>query len=125
MYQPHANVAPQTLNLAFLQPKTTTFLEVLLTTLILACLKRSKASQWELSLTDVFAKAHDVPEMVQGLRYFVETAVSRGELAKDKKEGAKLKMGCQSVVEALGTGGKGAEGEEDEGLTSGSDSDFE
>lgn len=112
----------KTLNFAFTQPKTTTFLEVLLTTIILSLQKKSKKSKWELSLPDIFGKAQDVPDMIQGLRYFIENVVARGEIAKDKKERKLIKKGCESVVEALNlpvTGG----GQEEDMLTSGDESD--
>ena len=64
--------------------------------------------------------------MVQGLRYFIEAVVSKGDLAKDKKEKRKVKDGCAAVVEALNAEANGAvDGDEDDegGLTSGSDFD--
>lgn len=117
----------KTLSFTHMAPKTTTFLEVLLTTTILSCIKKSKkAPRWDLALQDVFSKAHDVPDMVQGLRYFIETVVAKADLAQNAKEKNKVLKGVASVVEALllGMASGGVEGSDDEmGTTSGSDSD--
>jgi nucleolar MIF4G domain-containing protein 1 len=68
--------ALKTLNFAYLQPKTNTFTEVLLTRILIKMMKNSKGSKWELSVNEVFSKAQDVPDMVQGLRYFLQKVVS-------------------------------------------------
>lgn len=89
------------LNFAFLQPKTTTFAEVLLTTIILNSLKQAKKSKWELSLHDIFVKAQDIPEMVQGLRYFVESVIAKAEIANGKSERESVRKGCKIIIKAL------------------------
>lgn len=91
----------KTLNFAFLQPKTTTFAEVLLTTVIVGSLKKAKQSKWELSLHDIFVKAQDVPEMVQGLRYFIEAVIAKAEIANGKGERDSVRKGCKIIVKAL------------------------
>ncbi|GAB7352258.1 hypothetical protein MBLNU459_g2723t3 [Dothideomycetes sp. NU459] len=91
----------KTLNFAYLQPKTTTFTEVLLTTVILNSLKKAKKSKWELSLHDIFVKAQDIPDMVQGLRYFVESVVAKADIANGKSERDSVRKGCRIIVKAL------------------------
>lgn len=83
-----------------------------------------KKSKWELSLQDIFAKAQDVPEMVQGLRYFIEKFVMKAGLAKDNKEKKAIRDGCRSIIETLTLPVTGGGEDMDDGgdLTSGSDS---
>ena len=63
--------------------------------------------------------------MVSGLRYFIESVVARGDLAKDKKEKKMIKEGAREVFESLllQKGKSGVEDEDEGGLTSGSDFD--
>jgi len=93
--------ALKTLNFAYLQPKTNTFTEVLLTRILIKMMKNSKGSKWELSVNEVFSKAQDVPDMVQGLRYFIEKVVKKAEIANGKKERRAVKDGCAAAIEAL------------------------
>jgi nucleolar MIF4G domain-containing protein 1 len=91
----------KTLNFAYLQPKTNTFTEVLLTRILIQMMKKSKDNKWDLSVNEVFSKAHDVPDMVQGLRYFVEKVVSKAEIANGKKERKAVREGCVLAIETL------------------------
>ncbi|GAB7344472.1 hypothetical protein MBLNU457_2309t2 [Dothideomycetes sp. NU457] len=86
------------LNFAYLQPKTTTFLEILMTTVIL---KSAEGGKWEQSLDDIISKAHEVPEMVSGLRYFIESVVSRSEIVVGKTQRKALSVGCKTALRAL------------------------
>jgi nucleolar MIF4G domain-containing protein 1 len=105
--------ALKTLNFAYLQPKTNTFTEVLLTRILIKMMKNSKGSKWELSVNEVFAKAQDVPDMVQGLRYFMQKVVRRAEIATGKKERKAVKDGCVAAIEALTTHVARDDGSED------------
>ncbi|CAD0083218.1 unnamed protein product [Aureobasidium vineae] len=102
-----------TLNFAYLQPKTNTFTEVLLTRILIKMMKNSKGSKWELSVNEVFARAQDVPDMVQGLRYFIEKVVRKAEIANGKKERKAVKDGCVAAIEALTTHVARDDGSED------------
>ncbi|KAG9667500.1 hypothetical protein KCU99_g8909, partial [Aureobasidium melanogenum] len=95
--------ALKTLNFAYLQPKTNTFTEVLLTRILIKMMKNSKGSKWDLSVNEIFSKAQDVPDMVQGLRYFIEKVVRKAEIANGKKERKAVKEGCAAAIEALTT----------------------
>ncbi|KAG9656041.1 hypothetical protein KCU64_g6136, partial [Aureobasidium melanogenum] len=95
--------ALKTLNFAYLQPKTNTFTEVLLTRILIKMMKNSKGSKWDLSVNEIFSKAQDVPDMVQGLRYFMEKVVRKAEIANGKKERKAVKEGCAAAIEALTT----------------------
>ncbi|CAD0052993.1 unnamed protein product [Aureobasidium pullulans] len=98
-----------TLNFAYLQPKTNTFTEVLLTRILIKMMKNSDGSKWELSVNEVFSKAQDVPDMVQGLRYFIEKV----------KERRAVKDGCAAAIEVLTA--HVAREEDDEDMLSDSD----
>lgn len=87
------------LNFAYLQPKTQTFVEILLTTVIIGASQAS--SKWEQSVSEIISKAHEVPEMIQGLRYFLETVVARSELVTGKAQRKALSSGCKTAIQAL------------------------
>jgi nucleolar MIF4G domain-containing protein 1 len=103
----------KTLNFAYLQPKTNTFTEVLLTRILIKMMKISKGSKWELSVNEVFSKAQEVPNMVQGLRYFMQKVVRKAEIATGKKERKAVKDGCVAAIEALTTHVARDDGSED------------
>jgi nucleolar MIF4G domain-containing protein 1 len=103
----------KTLNFAYLQPKTNTFTEVLLTRILIKMMKNSKGSKWELSVNEVFSKAQEVPNMVQGLRYFMQKVVRKAEIATGKKERKAVKDGCVAAIEALTTHVARDDGSED------------
>ena len=86
------------LNFAYLQPKTTTFLEILLTTVITTCSAGGKGHQ---SLDEVISRAHEVPEMVSGLRYFFESVISKSEIVEGKTQRKALSSGCKTALLAL------------------------
>jgi len=86
------------LNFAYLQPKTTTFLEILMTTVILTS---AEGGKWEQSLDEIISKAHEVPEMVSGLRYFIESVVSQSEIVVGKTQRKALSSGCKTALRAL------------------------
>lgn len=91
----------QTLNFAYLQPKTKTFAEVLLTTVILQSQKRSSGERDTKALLDVFEKVTDAPQMARGLQYFLETVVKKGDVAGSKSERETVRWGCSQAVDAL------------------------
>lgn len=101
--------ALKTLNFTYMQPKTTTFSEVLLTTIFLqahkkANLRGDKAASkiaFEKLVKDAFVQAGSRPEMVQSLRYFLETTIASAELANGKTERKAVKNGCEHAVQAL------------------------
>ncbi|CAD0055756.1 unnamed protein product [Aureobasidium pullulans] len=86
--------ALKTLNFAYLQPKTNTFTEVLLTRILIKMMKNSDGSKWELS-------------------------VNEAEIANGKKERRAVKDGCAAAIEALTA--HVAREEDDEDMLSDSD----
>jgi nucleolar MIF4G domain-containing protein 1 len=73
----------------------------------------TKGSKWELSVNEVFSKAQEVPNMVQGLRYFMQKVVRKAEIATGKKERKAVKDGCVAAIEALTTHVARDDGSED------------
>jgi len=97
------------LNFTYMQPKTRTFSEVLLTTIFLqahkkAATKGDKAASkiaFEQIVKEAFVQAGSRPEMVASLRYFIETTIANAELANGKTERKAVKNGCEHAVQAL------------------------
>ena len=85
------------LNFAYLQPKTRMFLEIMLTTVIVG---EPQPTQGQLSPSEIFSRAHDVPEMVQGLRYFVEMVIAKSDVV-GKGQRKALSVGCKKVFDVL------------------------
>lgn len=102
--------ALKSLNFTYMQPKTTTFSEVLLTTIFLQAHKKAnlrgsdKAAAkvaFEKIVKDAFVQAGSRPEMVQSLRYFLESTIANAGLANGKTERKAVKNGCEHAVQAL------------------------
>jgi len=102
--------ALKALNFTYMQPKTTTFCEVLVTTIFLQAHKKATARNadkaaskvaFEKIVKDAFIQAGSRPEMVQSLRYFLESTIARAELANGKTERKAVKNGCEHAVQAL------------------------
>lgn len=102
--------ALKSLNFTYMQPKTTTFCEVLITTIFLQAHKKATARNndkaaskvaFEKIVKDAFVQAGSRPEMVQSLRYFLESTIARAELANGKTERKAVKNGCEHAVQAL------------------------
>jgi len=87
------------LNFAYLQPKTATFVEIVLTTLVTTCAGATSKSHQ--SLEEIMGKAHEVPEMLSGLRYFIESAVARSEIVEGKSQKKALSSGCKLCLRVL------------------------
>jgi nucleolar MIF4G domain-containing protein 1 len=100
----------KSLNFTYMQPKTTTFAEVLITTIFLQAHKKANLRgsdkvaakvAFEKIVKDAFVQAGSRPEMVQSLRYFLESTIARAELANGKTERKAVKNGCEHAVQAL------------------------
>ncbi|KAI4120620.1 MAG: hypothetical protein LQ338_006880 [Usnochroma carphineum] len=69
------------LNIPYLQPKTRTFLELLIITIILRSQKGVHDSKDENSISDIFMQVKDNSEMSKGLQYFLRKTVSKTDIA--------------------------------------------
>ena len=89
------------LNLTYLQPGTQTFIEILLTTVILQVGKAGDEALQERTLVDVFTAPKEMPDMARGLRYFVKKFVSGSDVTGDGHDREVLKWGCKVAEKAL------------------------
>lgn len=90
------------LNFPYLQPKTKTFVEVLLVTTILESLKASKTKDKrdERAVREVFVEVDQAPEMIAGLQWFLKKAVCKTEIV-DKAEKETVRWACKSIMDML------------------------
>jgi nucleolar MIF4G domain-containing protein 1 len=88
------------LNFPYLQPKTKTFVEVLLVTTILESQKGSKDKRNNKALLEVFVEVDQAPEMIAGLQYFMKKVVAKTDIV-EKGEKETLSWGCQAVMDML------------------------
>ena len=104
------------LEFAYMQPNVGMFVEVLLTT-VFTHVRKKVASElgFEHEVREMFLQATGATNILQGLRYFVETTVSKAALAKGKKERKAVESGCSVAVEALDEASKAAPIAEDDG----------
>ncbi|KAE8839507.1 hypothetical protein HRS9122_06112 [Pyrenophora teres f. teres] len=95
-------ISLKNLNFPYLQPKTTTFVEVLLVTTILEALKTSKSKDKrdERVVREVFVEVDQAPEMIAGLQFFLKKTVSRTEIV-DKAEKETVRWACKSIMDML------------------------
>ncbi|KAA8647179.1 MIF4G domain-containing protein [Aspergillus tanneri] len=84
----------KTLNFAYLQPKTHTFTELLLITVIQQSQRRKKSKDTgkesemkdEEKLMEIFIRTRDTPQMVKGLMYFLRKVVSKTDIVSEKEQ---------------------------------------
>ncbi|KAL2849482.1 hypothetical protein BJY01DRAFT_143851 [Aspergillus pseudoustus] len=114
----------KTLNFAYLQPKTKTFLELLLISIIQQSQKQKKnpkkskkskdksdvgESEFdEKPLVEIFMRTQDTPQIVKGCIFFLRKVVARTDIVASEKEARMVKWGVRVAVDAL----KVVEGEE-------------
>ncbi|GAD98792.1 conserved hypothetical protein [Paecilomyces variotii No. 5] len=96
------------LNFAYLQPKTSMFVELLIITVIQQSQKqksKKKGSEEntrnEKPLMEVFLRARDTPHIVKGLIYFIRKTVAKTDIIPTDKERKLVKWGCKVAVDAL------------------------
>lgn len=88
------------LNFPYLQPKTKTFVEIMLVTAILETQKGAKEEKKETSLLQTFVEVDQAPEMVPGLQFFLKKVVSKTDIV-EKSEKETVKWGCKAVISVL------------------------
>jgi nucleolar MIF4G domain-containing protein 1 len=110
----------KTLNFAYLQPKTKTFVELLMISIIQNSQKQSKksskkkkakddgASLVEEPLIEIFLRTRDTPQIVKGCIYFLRKVVAKTDIVSSEREMVMVKWGVRVAVDAL----KVVEGEE-------------
>lgn len=111
----------KTLDFVYLQPKTKTFVELLIITIILqtqqkASRKQKKQSEVEDSefdekaLVDVFIRTREAPQAVAGLIYFIRKVVSKTDIVSSKREKKTLRWGCRVALDTLKVVSQGESG---------------
>ncbi|KAL1609686.1 dihydrolipoamide dehydrogenase precursor [Nothophoma quercina] len=88
------------LNFPYLQPKTKTFVEIMLVTAILESQKNAKGDKKETALLQTFVEVDQAPEMVAGLQFFLKKVVSKTDIV-EKTEKETVKAGCKAVISVL------------------------
>ncbi|KAL8695730.1 MAG: hypothetical protein Q9201_007971 [Fulgogasparrea decipioides] len=89
------------LNLAYLQPKTRIFVELLIITIILHSQKGVSGARDEEKLVGIFMQARSNPEMVKGLLYFLKKTVSKTDVADTQADRETVKWGCRVARDIL------------------------
>lgn len=88
------------LNFPYLQPKTKTFVEVLLVTTILESQKGSKDKRDSKALLEIFVEVDQAPEMIAGLQFFLKKVVHKSAIV-EKGEKETLLWGTKAVMDML------------------------
>ncbi|KAI9723740.1 MAG: hypothetical protein M1812_001040 [Candelaria pacifica] len=91
----------KTLNFAYLQAKTKTYVELLLITVITHSQRQSEAKRDERLLLDIIMRVKDTPQMARGLQYFFKKIVSKTDVTAGDEEKETVKWGCRIAVDAL------------------------
>ncbi|WEW60171.1 suppressor of glycerol defect [Emydomyces testavorans] len=102
----------KTLDFLYLQPRTKSFVELLLITIMQqtqqkALRKQQKARGFEdggfdeKKLVDVFLKLQDAPQVVPGLIYFIRKAFAKSGVLTLKQDKKLLKWGCRLALDTL------------------------
>lgn len=98
------------LNFAYLQPKTRTFVELLLITAILRTQqkklqqKRSDSNENDFDekpLVDIFMRTRETPQIVRGLIYFMRKVVAKSDIPASKREKKIVKWGSTLAHDTL------------------------
>ncbi|PLB40958.1 MIF4G domain-containing protein [Aspergillus candidus] len=116
----------KTLNFAYLQPKSKTFVELLLITVIQQSQKAKTAAKKskkdkkegqdveserdERALIDIFLRTRETPQIAKGLIFFLRKVVAKTDIVSSSKEQKMVKWGCGAAVDALKVVAKEEEG---------------
>lgn len=105
----------KTLNFAYLQPKTKTFMELLIISIIQQSQKQKKKNKKkkgdkkdegdeerdEKALMEIFIRTRDTPHIVKGLLYFVKKVVAKTDIVPSEKDLKLVRWGCRVAADAL------------------------
>ncbi|OGM41185.1 nuclear protein (Sgd1) [Aspergillus bombycis] len=99
----------KTLNFAYLQPKSKTFVELLLISVIQQSQKQKRGKKHtkksdddkdEKALMEIFIHTRETPQIVKGLIFFLRKVVSKSDVVSGKEQKL-VKWGCNVAVDAL------------------------
>jgi nucleolar MIF4G domain-containing protein 1 len=89
------------LSFQYLKPKTKTFIEIMIVTVILESQKRAKEGRNEKGLLNIFINVDTAPEMIAGMQFFLKKVVRKSELTANKAEKETVQWACKAVGEML------------------------
>ncbi|KAI4175858.1 MAG: hypothetical protein LQ343_001472 [Gyalolechia ehrenbergii] len=90
------------LNLPYMQPKSRTFVELLIITIILRSQKdNNTGSRDKESVARIFVQAIDKPELAKGLQFFLKKTVSKTDIAGNQADKEMVKWGCKVARDVL------------------------
>ena len=89
------------LSFAYLQPKTCTFLEILIITIVLRSQQGSHGTRNENALLALFLKPKEVPGMAGGLQYFLRKVVKNTDIAGSESDTETVRWACRIICDAL------------------------
>ena len=76
-------------------------MEILLITTILHSRRGADKGTNEKMLLEVFLRPKEIPEMANGLRYFLKEVVSKTDIVGSEIDRAVIKWACEVVFDAL------------------------
>ncbi|KAL6707542.1 hypothetical protein ACN47E_003891 [Coniothyrium glycines] len=88
------------LNFPYLQPRTKSFVEVLLITAILESMRPAKDMRNERVVREVFVEVDQAPEMIAGLQFFLKRVVRKTDIV-EQEERETVRWACKSIMEML------------------------
>ncbi|KAJ5624059.1 hypothetical protein N7510_000368 [Penicillium lagena] len=101
------------LNFVYLQPKTKTFVELLIITIFQQSQKSKRTlkkksketdaddAKDEKALMQIFLRVQDSPHIAKGLIFFVRKVVAKTDIVSSEKEQKLVRWGCNVAVDAL------------------------
>lgn len=96
----------QVLDFAYLQSKTKSFLEILLSTAFRELSKRSRnegadQSTFDSAIASMLNRAKDVPQVITGLHYFLSKEANMSDIASSSSERKVLKSASKTSIVVL------------------------
>ncbi|KAL3477823.1 hypothetical protein BJX99DRAFT_122379 [Aspergillus californicus] len=102
----------KTLNFAYLQPKTKTFAELLMISIIQQSQKKKNkksksmsgeddAGRDEKPLLEIFMRTRETPQVAKGCIYFLRKVVAKTDIVASEKEMKMVKWGVRVAIDAL------------------------
>lgn len=89
------------LNLAYLQPKTKMFMEVLFITIFLQSQKSSESKRDEQAVVNLVVRVKDTPQLINGMLHFLTKVVSKTDIAGGQEEKKTIKWACKVANNTL------------------------
>lgn len=93
--------ALKNLNLSYLQPKTQIFMEVFFITVLLQSQRQAEFKRDEQAVVNIFLRAKETPQLINGMQYFLRKAVSKTDIAGGKEEKKTVKWACKIAGDTL------------------------